>query len=214
MAPGKPLPAKGLYAITNCMNLTTGQLLKKTAQILQAGAVMLQYRNKDADPPLRLHQASRLQKLCDQYGIPFIINDDPELARALRADGVHLGREDTECRNARIMLDPESIIGVSCYNEIERALAAEKSGASYIAFGAFFRSNTKPDAVKAIPELIKKAKQTINLPVVAIGGITPENGGGLVNAGADFLAVSSGLYANADTYNITKKYLALFNDVK
>ena len=211
MTPVRSLPQRGLYAITDCRNLTTTKLLYKTEQILEAGAVMLQYRNKDADTVLQFSQAGLLQALCDRYGIPFIINDEPELARMLAADGVHLGRDDMTCREARAMLGPDSIIGISCYNEIEYAKTAAAAGASYIALGSFFPTRTKPDALRAEPELIDTAKQILRQPVVAIGGITPDNGKALLEAGADFLAVCSGLYLPADTSRVVQNYMALFN---
>lgn len=206
------LPGKGLYAIADDLNLTSDELLEKTEQILDNGTVMLQYRNKDRDPALRQSRAASLQKLCRRFNVPFIVNDDIELARILNADGVHLGRNDTACRKARIMLGPASIIGISCYNDLERALVMEHSGASYVAFGAFFPTRTKTDPVKAEPELLRTAKQKLTLPIVAIGGITPENGRTLIEAGADFLAVISGLYAAADSAVATRNYVRLFNE--
>lgn len=211
MAPARELSQRGLYAITDSRNLTTGQLLIKTEQILQGGASMLQYRNKDADTATKLYQAGLLQKLCARHGIPFIVNDEPDLARVVEADGVHLGREDMTCRETRKILGPGSIIGISCYNEIERAETAAAEGASYIALGSFFHTRTKPDAIRAAPELIGRAKQILRLPVVAIGGITPDNGKALLEAGANFLAVCSGLYLPADTCKATQNYMALFN---
>lgn len=206
----KPLSRRGLYAITDCLNLTTEQLVSKTEQILQAGAVMLQYRNKNDDYSSKLALAGELQKLCMRYDVPFIINDDPGLARVVHADGVHLGKEDAACRTSRIMLGPDSIIGISCYNDLGRAHAAEDSGASYIAFGAFFPTQTRKNTVKAGPELIHEAKQRLQLPVVAIGGITPDNGKILIDAGADFIAVCSGLYAAADASAAARAYTGLF----
>jgi len=205
------MPARGLYAITDYRHLTASQLLEKTGQILQAGAAMLQYRNKTADHHLQLEQAVMLKKLCAQYHVPLIINDDPELACACGAEGVHLGADDMDCRQARAELGPGFIIGVSCYNRMDRALAAEQGGASYLALGAFYPSPTKPDAVLAKPELIGRVKQAVDLPVVAIGGITRENGGQLVTAGADLLAACSSLYLAADSGRATRNYLALFD---
>ena len=205
------MPARGLYAITDYRHLTTRQLLEKTEQILEAGAALLQYRNKNSDRTLQLEQAGSINKLCAQYRVPLIINDDPELARACGAAGVHLGALDMDCRQARAELGPGSIIGVSCYNSMERALAAEQAGASYLALGAFYPSPTKTDAVLAQPQLIGQVKQASGLPVVAIGGITRENGRDLVSAGADLLAVCSGLYQAADSGQATRDYLALFD---
>jgi thiamine-phosphate pyrophosphorylase len=211
MTPARALPQRGLYAITDCRNLTTAQLLTRTEQILQAGAAILQYRNKDADAALKLSQAKLLQKLCGRYGTPFIINDEPGLACKVKADGVHLGREDMRIGEVRKLLGPDKIIGISCYNEIERAKAAAAAGASYIALGSFFPTRTKPEAIRARPELIGRVKQFLHQPLVAIGGITPDNGWALLAAGADFLAVCSGLYQPADTFMATQKYMALFD---
>ena len=211
MTPARALPQRGLYAITDCRNLTTAQLLTKTEQILKAGASMLQYRNKDADAALKLSQAGLLHELCDRYDIPLIINDEPGLARMLAADGVHLGREDMACREARNMLGPDSIIGISCYDDIERAKTAAATGASYIALGSFFHTRTKLDALRAEPELIGRTKRILRQPVVAIGGITPDNGKALLKAGADFLAVCSGLYLPEDTSKAARNYMTLFN---
>ncbi|OGT62706.1 MAG: thiamine-phosphate diphosphorylase [Gammaproteobacteria bacterium RIFCSPLOWO2_02_47_7] len=208
----KLLPAKGLYAITDCENLTTELLINKTEQILRSGAVMLQYRNKYDDFAIRESQARELKILCDKYYVPFIINDDFELASAINADGVHLGKEDHSCEQARDSFGQQMIIGISCYNDIGRAMAAENTGASYIAFGAFFPTNTKHNTVKAGPELIQKAKQRLKLPVVAIGGITPENGKLLIDAGADFLAVVGGIYGPADPAQVMQSYITLFNN--
>lgn len=211
MAPAIALPSGGLYAITDCRYLTTEKLVSKTEQILRGGAVMLQYRHKNADIELKLTQAGMLQKLCARYGIPFIINDEPELAHMLQADGVHLGRDDVDCNKAREILGPDCFIGISCYNEIERTKTAATEGASYVTLGAFFHTQTKSNVVKAKPELINRVKQILTLPVVAIGGITPDNGKALVEAGADFLAVCSGLYVPVDTSQAVRDYLSLFN---
>ncbi len=208
----KLLPAKGLYAITDCENLTTEQLVHKTEQILRTGAAMLQYRNKYDDFTVRESQAGQLQMLCGKYNVPFIINDDIELASAINADGVHLGKDDHNCEQARALFGQQKIIGISCYNDLNRAMAAESMGASYIAFGAFFPTQTKNNTVKAGPELIREAKQRLKLPVVAIGGITPENGKSLIDAGADFLAVISGIYGPADPAQVMQSYITLFNN--
>ena len=206
------LPGSGIYAITDCKNPNHHEILSKTESILQAGAAMLQYRDKDTDISERLSRAKKYYQLCKQLNVPLIINDDPELAFEINADGVHIGKEDATYDRARKLLGPERIIGVSCYNEIERAIAAERMGANYVTFGSFFLSATKPDAVRADLKLLKQAKKKLNLPIVAIGGITPENGGKLVGEGADFLAVISGLYLSTDTYQATQAYINLFNN--
>jgi len=209
----KSLPFKGLYAITDCVNLNTEQLIYKTELILQAGVAMLQYRNKHDDNSVRESQAHELKILCDKFNVPFIINDDIELALAVHADGIHLGQADADSEKIRASSDQRMIIGISCYNDLDRAVTAENKGASYIAFGAFFPTLTKHNTVKAEPELIRKAKQQLELPVVAIGGITPENGGALIDTGADFLAVVSGIYGADDPVHAVRSYLKLFNNI-
>ena len=205
------LPENGLYAVTDDKQLDTDVLVKKTDDILNAGAAILQYRNKTTNHGLKITQAKLLQGLCIDYSVPFIINDDVELARTLNADGVHLGHDDTDCKKARIILGPDKIIGVSCYNELDCGVTMQMCGASYVAFGAFFPTQTKANTAKAEPELIFTAKQKLNIPVVAIGGITPENGKILIDAGADFLAVISGLYNSEDPVKATRAYVKLFN---
>lgn len=206
------LPDHGLYAITDCRNLTADNLHKKTELILQAGVTMLQYRNKTGSLYIRESQAVRIQRLCHDYAVPFIINDDIKLAQKINADGVHLGQDDQPCETARKILGPDYIIGISCYNKIKLALAAEKSGANYIAFGAFFPTTSKSATSVATTAILSKARQHLNLPIVAIGGITPENGKELVQAGADFLAVISGIYEAADPALATRAYLNLFDN--
>lgn len=205
------LPGKGLYAITDCENLDTDTLVDKTMKILDAGAAMLQYRNKSDNQELKQEQARLLHGLCNKYHVPFIINDDLELARKLDADGVHLGINDMNCKKARILLGPDRIIGISCYNDLDRAILMQDAGASYIAFGSFFPTQTRANTVKAELKVIKTAKQKLKLPLVAIGGITPANGKILLDAGADFLAVVSGIYNSKDTISTTRDYIKLFN---
>lgn len=201
---------KGLYAITDTANLSSEIMLTRTEEILRAGANLLQYRNKQADENTRIAEAEQLRELCRQYSVPLIINDDIALAVQTGADGVHLGKADSTIADARERLGDKAMIGCSCYNDLDRAQQASTSGADYIAFGAFFPSPTKPEAAQATPDIIQTAKQKFDLPVVAIGGITPENGQALIDAGADMLAVISGLYASDDPFNITKQYINMF----
>ena len=201
---------KGLYAITDTTNLSSEIMLTRTEEILRAGAKVLQYRNKQADESTRIAEAEQLRELCRQFSVPLIINDDIALAVRTGADGVHLGKADSTIADARERLGNSVMIGCSCYNDLDRAQQASKSGADYIAFGAFFPSPTKPEAAHATPEIIQTAKQRFKLPVVAIGGITPENGRSLIEAGADMLAVISGLYASNDAFNTTKQYISMF----
>ena len=148
--------------------------------------------------------------LCHDHGIPLIINDDVELAVAVGAHGVHLGKADSTVRSARKQLGAEAIIGVSCYNELERAVEAASEGADYVAFGRFFPSQSKPDTVTADPELLRQARQRLGIPVVAIGGITPENGQPLITAGAQLLAAIHGVFGQADVQAAARRYAELF----
>jgi len=199
----------GVYAITDCEYLTTDELLNKTESILRVGVALFQYRNKTEDQENKRTLAIALQSLCQQYKTPFIVNDDLKLAKDIAADGIHLGQYDTDIDTARGVLG-DKIIGVSCYNDFNRAIFAEKSGADYIAFGSFFPSTTKPNAAKANVELIIKSKEKFNIPVVAIGGITPENGKQLINAEVDYLAVINGIYSTKDAATSTLAYNNLF----
>lgn len=202
---------KGLYAITDTTQLSSEVMLKKTEEILRAGTKILQYRNKQAVSNRSLSEALELLELCKQYSVPLIINDDIEFAVEIDANGVHLGKDDSSVTEARKRLGHNAIIGVSCYNDLERANNGVNAGANYLAFGACFPSPSKPNAVRATPDIIRTAKQKFNLPVVAIGGITPENGSTLINAGADMLAIISGIYASETSYETTKNYISLFN---
>ncbi|MFT5395320.1 MAG: thiamine-phosphate pyrophosphorylase [Gammaproteobacteria bacterium] len=199
----------GVYAITDCENITVDELLSKTESILSVGVALFQYRNKTEDQRKKRTLALELQSLCKKYKTPFIINDDLKLTKEIAADGLHLGQHDTDIETARGVLG-DKIIGISCYNDFNRAVIAEQSGADYIAFGSFFPSATKPDAAKANIELIIKSKEIFNIPVVAIGGITPENGKQLINAKVDFLAVINGVYSTDDAASSTLAYNNLF----
>jgi len=201
---------KGLYAITDTATLSSEIMLIRTEEILRAGAKLLQYRNKQADETTRFAEAKQLHELCRQYSVPLIINDDIALAVQTGADGVHLGKTDSSIADAREQLGNSVMIGYSCYNDLDCAQQASKSGADYIAFGAFFPSPTKPDAAHATSDIIRTAKKKFKLPVVAIGGITPENGSSLLDAGADMLAVISGLYASETPFDTTIKYINMF----
>ncbi|HXG28546.1 MAG TPA: thiamine phosphate synthase [Nevskiales bacterium] len=203
-------PRRGLYAITDAALSARRGLEADVAAAIRGGAVLIQYRDKSGDAERRRQQAAALLKVCRQYGVPLIINDDVELARALGADGVHLGAEDASLRAARARLGPEAIIGISCYDSLELARKARTAGADYIAFGAFFDSPTKPAAVRAPLTLLQEACANLRLPVAAIGGITPENGAALIEAGASLLAVISGVFGAENPETAARQYAALF----
>lgn len=182
----------GVYALTpECGD--TGRLLEMVEVALKGGVAAVQYREKTGDVALRHEQASELLGLCRRYQVPLIINDDLRLADLVEADGVHLGREDAGLREARIILGPEKIIGVSCYQSLDMARQAQKDGADYVAFGSFYASPTKPQAQRASLQLLHEAAE-LKVPVVAIGGITQENAAEVIEAGADAIAVISALF--------------------
>jgi len=185
-------------------------MLANVEAALRGGTRVLQYRDKGDDSERRLDEALALRRLCADYRALFIINDDVELARLVAADGVHLGRDDTSLEAARELLGPGALIGVSCYNRLELAQRAVAAGADYVAFGRFFPSASKPEAVQASPDLLCQAKATLSVPVVAIGGITPENGPQLIQHGADALAVIQGVFAQTDIEDAAKQLASLF----
>ncbi|MFO3707441.1 thiamine phosphate synthase [Xanthomonas codiaei] len=201
------LDARGVYLITPD-EPNTQRLLLRTAPLL-ASITWLQYRNKQADAALRLRQASALREACAAHGVPLIINDDTQLAAQVGAQGVHLGEDDGEVGAARALLGERAIIGVSCYDEITRARAAAAAGASYVAFGAFFHTTTKQTTRRATPALLQQAAE-LGLPRVAIGGIAPAQVPELVAAGADLIAVVSGVYAAQDPVAAVQAYRAGF----
>lgn len=188
---------KGLYAVTPDM-ADTAVLAGKVRSALEGGARLVQYRSKAAARPLRLEQARVLAVLCREFSAPLIVNDDVDFAIEIDADGVHLGAEDGSLRAARSRLAPGKILGASCYNRIEDAVAAQAAGATYCAFGSFFASAVKPGAVRAPLELLRAAHARLDVPVVAIGGITVANAGEVIAAGADAIAVISALFDAPD----------------
>lgn len=197
---------RGLYAIT----AETSSVVD-VGLAIAGGARLIQYRNKHAGATERQDTARALLALCRAAGVPLVINDDLALALRIGADGVHLGRDDADPREAREQLGPGALIGVSCYDDLARAERAGAAGASYVAFGSFFPSPTKPQAVPAPLGLLREARRRVPLPLVAIGGITPQNGGALVAAGADLLAVIDGVFGQADIRAAAGRYTRLFS---
>lgn len=202
-------PRRGLYAITPD-EPDTPRLLERVTRALDGGAAVVQYRNKVAGSTVRREQAEALLALCHSRDVPLIVNDDWRLAHEIGADGAHLGRDDGDLTIARATLGVDAVLGVSCYDELSRALAAAQAGADYVAFGAFFPSPTKPHARRAHPALLA---DTAHLPAVrvAIGGITPDNAPALVAAGADLLAVISGVFDAPDPTAAARAYLRAFD---
>ena len=196
---------KGIYLITPDQP-DTGLLCAQVEQLLQQPIALLQYRNKAANSTLQREQASVLLERCQHAKVPLIINDDWQLAKNIGADGVHLGAEDANPSWVREQLGAEMLIGVSCYNNFARAQSMAKLDIDYLAFGAMFASNTKPNAKHAALGLLTQAK-ALNKPIVAIGGITPDNSASVLSAGADMIAVISGIFAQQDPQQALKSYL-------
>jgi len=200
------LTRHGLYAISDGPR---PDLFAAVKAVLHGGAALLQYRDKTTDSARRAFEARALRELCARFEVPFIVNDDVELALAVGADGVHLGEDDGDVAAARARLGAGAIIGASCYDSLGRARQLAAAGADYLAFGAFFPSPTKPNARRATLDLLSEAKP-LGLPLVAIGGITPDNAPPLIEVGADFLAAISGVFAQADPEAAARHYAALY----
>lgn len=199
----------GLYAITPDLDDSV-QLTLQVGAALRGGVHLLQYRNKVANPALKIEQATDLLALCHHYNALLIINDDIDLCQKINADGVHLGVSDGEISAARKLLGSHKIIGASCYNQLDLAKTAQLAGASYVAFGACFVSSTKPAAIHAPLSLLTLAQQELTLPIVAIGGITLNNAQSVIDAGADAIAVINDLFGAADITNSAQQYTQLF----
>ena len=209
MPSGKPR-VTGLYAIADSSYLAADQFVPAVRAALDGGARVIQYRDKKSESRQREAIARALNALCREHAVPFLINDDVALAAIVGAAGVHLGRDDPDIAAARAALGDAALIGVSCYNELARAQSAQALGADYVAFGRFFPSRTKPQAVPATPELLRAARAALKIPIVAIGGITPENGASLIAAGADALAVIEGVFNQPDIRAAAERYARLF----
>ena len=202
---------KGLYAITPRHATDLNDLLPLATAALQGGAGILQYRDKAPGTARRQANAEALKRQCQAYDALLIINDDVDLALAVAADGVHIGRDDGGIETARHRLGDRVIIGTSCYNRLPLALQAQAAGADYVAFGRFFPSVSKPQAVQAGPQLLHQARAALKIPIVAIGGITPENGATLIRAGADMLAVINAVFGQPDIEASCRRFQPLFD---
>ena len=204
-----PYNISGVYAVTP-NDLDTARLCKNVESALRGGVTLVQYRNKVADPGLRLMQASALLALCRSFNVPLVINDHLDLCAQIDADGLHLGSTDCDLGAARRLLGEDKIIGASCYNQLDLAFKAERSGASYIAFGACFSSGTKPNAVNVPLSVFIEAKQKVNLPIVAIGGITLDNAFQVIEAGATSIALVGGLFNTKNIQETSQQFSNFF----
>ena len=198
----------GLYAITDSTLTPPTTLLDQVAEAINGGAKVIQYREKHAPRSEKHNMALALRALTSFTKTILIINDDVELAKAVDADGVHVGKEDASLAHARQQLGATKIIGCSCYQSLDMAITAATNGADYVAFGAVFPSTTKPDAAHADLAIIRSAKQHLSIPVVAIGGITADNVHAVWSAGADSVAVITGLFSAPDICAQARKFTA------
>lgn len=198
----------GLYAVTDAMISPGEKLFSDVHAALLGGCRIIQFRDKSGNRDWQRHAVLRLLALCEPWQATLLINDDVPLCLETGAHGVHLGRDDGSLEAARNQLGAEAIIGATCHNSIDFAREAAP-WASYLAFGAFFPSPTKPHAKPADLSCLQKAK-SLGLPLVAIGGITLDNAPPLVEAGADMLAVVSGLFSAPDITARAQAFSALF----
>lgn len=202
---------RGLYAVTDSKLLADGRLLPYAEAALKGGARLLQYRDKSDDDRRRLREAEALRELCERHGAHLIINDDAELAARLGV-GLHLGQEDGSLSAARALLGRNAIIGATCHARLELAEQAIFEGASYVAFGRFFDSNTKPGAPAATPEMLEQARRRFSLPITVIGGVTLENAPTLIARGASLVAVVYALFAAESACEVERRAHA-FNEL-
>ena len=185
-----------IYAISDDILMPENLALDYTREILECGVKFFQFRSKKAVKNEKL--ASEILNLCEKFGAKFIVNDDVKFAKKIGAKAVHLGKDDEGIKEAFEILGKDAYVGVSCYNDINLAINAAKNGASYVAFGSIFTSSTKPNAPKCGLEVVKEAKQILNLPVCVIGGINETNIGSLSHAKPDLIAVISAIYKDSN----------------
>ena len=185
-----------IYAISDDILMPENLALQYTREILGCGVKFFQFRSKKAVKNEKL--ASEILNLCEKFGAKFIVNDDVKFAKKIGAKAVHLGKEDEGIKEAFEILGKDAYVGVSCYNDINLAINAAKNGASYAAFGSVFTSSTKPNAPKCGLEVVKEAKQILNLPICVIGGINETNISSLSHAKPDLIAVISAIYKDGN----------------
>jgi thiamine-phosphate pyrophosphorylase len=202
---------RGLYAITNENFSEKKKWLSDIENAIHGGVKIIQYRSKTNDEEFEIQRAVPLKRLCEKHNCTLIINDNALLAKKINADGLHIGKNDISIKEAKKILGENSIIGVSCYNDIGRARSAEKNYASYVAFGSFFQSMTKPAAASADIKILKRAKSELSIPICAIGGINRENAKDVINTGVDMIALMSGIFLVSDINHEARHISSLFN---
>jgi thiamine-phosphate pyrophosphorylase len=202
----------GLYVITDKKLIKRAGFIETVEKSIKGGARIVQLREKDTPQNEILNLGRELLKLTRRYDVPLIINDSPELAKEIGADGVHLGGGDTSIKNARAILGDGVIIGVSCYNQIERGLNAVQNGADYVVFGTPYYTPTKPEREPTSIEVLKEAVYVISqIPIFAIGGITKENASEILGAGVDGIAVITSVFGSPDPENAARELATLSN---
>lgn len=209
-------PFTGVYAITDDSLIADDRLLEVCEQALLGGVSVLQYRSKAVDKSfaLRRSQAAALTSLCERYGAHLLVNDDIDLCQAANAHGVHLGQQDGSVIEARRRLGYQAIIGVTCHNQDALVMEAQRQGATYAALGRFFPSQTKPGASAASIDDLKRIRSMTSMPLVAIGGVTADNGAALLQAGADMLAVIHYLFSGNDVTDRASALSRLFRHTR
>ena len=185
-----------IYAISDDVLMPENLALEYAREILECGVKFFQFRSKKAVKNEKL--ASEILNLCEKFGAKFIVNDDVKFAKKIGAKAVHLGKDDENIKEAFEILGKDAYVGVSCYNDINLAINAAKNGASYVAFGSVFTSLTKPNAPKCGLEVVKEAKQILNLPICVIGGINETNIGSLSHVKPDLIAIISAIYKDGN----------------
>ena len=202
----------GLYAVTDEILTPEPTIQNFMKLILMYGVKIIQYRAKKKSDIEHYPDALIIRKMCEHYGATFIVDDRVELAKMVKAHGIHIGKDDASIEEVKKEFD--GIIGVSCYGDLERAKDMERRGADYVAFGAFYPSATKPDAPTVSKDILIEAKKELNIPVCAIGGITSDNTKELVDAGADMVAVISDLWGAKDIHHKINSYHGIFGNLQ
>ena len=205
---------RGLYVITDTKLILRHRFVETVEAAVRGGATMVQLREKETPQEEVIRLGRELLAVTRRHGALLIINDHPAVAKAVGADGAHVGREDPPVQETRALLGPDAIIGASCYGDVTRALAAEQEGADYVAFGTPFPSPTKTKRTDISLGIFREVKQRVNVPVFAIGGIAIGNARQVIDAGADGVAVVSGVFAAADVEAAARALAQLFETGK
>ncbi|WP_448509756.1 thiamine phosphate synthase [Immundisolibacter sp.] len=212
--PDRQPAIRGVYALADTSLLAGAELMVRVDAALRGGAAVVQYRDKTTDAARRFRETQVLRALCVRHGAAFIVNDDVDLALAVGADGVHLGRDDASPALARVRLGTRALIGATCYDRLDLAPAALAAGADHVAFGRFFPSSTKPGEIYASLDLLRAARASLSCPIVCIGGIRADNAAPLLAAGADALVVGSALFGpGVDSEAAARALVALWKDI-